>query len=57
MKRMLYSSNYEAILKILLVYLVEYVWCVEECSLDLIILLGSARPFFSGGGGTVFFLQ
>ena len=28
---------------------------MEECSLDLIFLLGSVRPFvFSGGGGAVF---
>ena len=28
---------------------------MEECSLDLIFLLGTARPFFSGGGEAVFF--
>ena len=29
---------------------------MEECSPELIFLLGAARPFgFSGGGGAVFF--
>ena len=50
---MIYSSKYEAILKILLLYLVYRV-DVEECYLYL-ILLGSARTFVFLVGEGLFF--
>ena len=43
MKCMIYSSKYEAILKILLA--VPGRVGMEECSLEWIFLLGTARPF------------
>ena len=52
----LYSSKYEAILKILLLYLVELVWRNMLSTFDF--LLGEARQFgFLVGNGAVFFLQ
>ena len=50
MKCMTYSSKYETILNILLLYLVER-------SLDFIRVLGEARLFLSGGGGKLDFLR
>ena len=51
---MIYRSKYEDTLKMLLLYLVEYVG-MEECSLDFLI---RERPFvFLVGGGAGFYQQ